>query len=320
MAKKIKKVETPIDQRETFVSIQKNFADSELSVEEKLKTLYALQKADSEIDKILQLRGELPVEVENLENEVLGLKTRAAQINTEIDTLNSNITDYKHQIVECDTAIEKYKNQMDSVTNSREYDSLSKEVENQDLLKLIDKLSELAVGLMAAKKAELADIKDEANVRNEDLKAKKEELSNIVESTAKEEKVLRTKRDACAALIDPRTMSAYERIRQSERNHLAVVSVFNGNACGGCFNKIPPQRQLDIKMHKKIIVCEYCGRMLQYNYPAETYRHRFEQEARHLRALRKNYRKFRDRRGKSLSPYAGSKEKFKEQGGQEGKP
>ena len=105
MAKKIKKVETPIDQRETFVSIQKNFADSELSVEEKLKTLYALQKADSEIDKILQLRGELPVEVENLENEVLGLKTRAAQINTEIDTLNSNITDYKHQIVECDTAI-----------------------------------------------------------------------------------------------------------------------------------------------------------------------------------------------------------------------
>ena len=120
MAKKIKKVETPIDQRETLVSIQKNFADSELSVEEKLKTLYALQKADSEIDKILQLRGELPVEVENLENEVLGLKARAAQINTEIDTLNSNITDYKHQIVECDTAIEKYKNQMDSVTNSRQ--------------------------------------------------------------------------------------------------------------------------------------------------------------------------------------------------------
>ena len=243
MAKKIKKVETPIDQRETFVSIQKNFADSELSVEEKLKTLYALQKADSEIDKILQLRGELPVEVENLENEVLGLKTRAAQINTEIDTLNSNITDYKHQIVECDTAIEKYKNQMDSVTNSREYDSLSKEVENQDLLKKIA-------------------VKNEANVRNEDLKAKKEELSNIVESTAKEEKVLRTKRDACAALIDPRTMSAYERIRQSERNHLAVVSVFNGNACGGCFNTIIPQRLIDIASNKKLVICEHCGRII----------------------------------------------------------
>ena len=249
MAKKIKKVETPIDQRETFVSIQKNFADSELSVEEKLKTLYALQKADSEIDKILQLRGELPVEVENLENEVLGLKTRAAQINTEIDTLNSNITDYKHQIVECDTAIEKYKNQMDSVTNSREYDSLSKEVENQDLLKKI-----------AVKN--VADIKDEANVRNEDLKAKKEELSNIVESTAKEEKVLRTKRDACAALIDPRTMSAYERIRQSERNHLAVVSVYNGNACGGCFNTIIPQRLIDIASNKKLVICEHCGRII----------------------------------------------------------
>jgi len=256
MAKKIKKVETPIDQRETFVSIQKNFADSELSVEEKLKTLYALQKADSEIDKILQLRGELPVEVENLENEVLGLKTRAAQINTEIDTLNSNITDYKHQIVECDTAIEKYKNQMDSVTNSREYDSLSKEVENQDLLKKI------AVKNVADTKEIIADIKDEANVRNEDLKAKKEELSNIVESTAKEEKVLRTKRDACAALIDPRTMSAYERIRQSERNHLAVVSVFNGNACGGCFNTIIPQRLIDIASNKKLVICEHCGRII----------------------------------------------------------
>ena len=280
MAKKIKKVETPIDQRETFVSIQKNFADSELSVEEKLKTLYALQKADSEIDKILQLRGELPVEVENLENEVLGLKTRAAQINTEIDTLNSNITDYKHQIVECDTAIEKYKNQMDSVTNSREYDSLSKEVENQDLLKKIAvKNVADTKEIIAAKKAELADIKDEANVRNEDLKAKKEELSNIVESTAKEEKVLRTKRDACAALIDREKSSC-------------------------CRKRI--QRQC-------------VRRLLQYNYPAETYRHRFEQEACHLRALRKNYRKFRDRRGKSLSPYAGSKEKFKE-GGQEGKP
>lgn len=114
-----------------------------------------------------------------------------------------------------------------------------------------------------------------------------------MESTAKEEKVLRTKRDACAALIDPRTMSAYERIRQSERNHLAVVSVFNGNACGGCFNTIIPQRLIDIASNKKLVICEHC---------------------------RKNYRKFRDRRGKSLSPYAGSKEKFKEQGGQEGKP
>ena len=213
-----------------------------MSVEEKLKTLYALQKADSEIDKILQLRGELPVEVENLENEVLGLKTRAAQINTEIDTLNSNITDYKHQIVECDTAIEKYKNQMDSVTNSREYDSLSKEVENQDLLKKIAvKNVADTKEIIAAKKAELADIKDEANVRNEDLKAK---------------------RDACAALIDPRTMSAYERIRQSERNHLAVVSVFNGNACGGCFNTIIPQRLIDIASNKKLVICEHCGRII----------------------------------------------------------
>lgn len=165
--------------------------------------------------------------------------------------------------MECDTAIEKYKNQMDSVTNSREYDSLSKEVENQDLLKKIAvKNVADTKEIIAAKKAELADIKDEANVRNEDLKAKKEELSNIVESTAKEEKVLRTKRDACAALIDPRTMSAYERIRQSERNHLAVVSVFNGNACGGCFNTIIPQRLIDIASNKKLVICEHCGRII----------------------------------------------------------
>ena len=115
MAKKIKKVETPIDQRETFVSIQKNFADSEMSVEEKLRTLYSLQEADSAIDKILQQRGELPVEVENLENEVAELKAKAVQVNAEIDEANEAITGYKHEIVVCDTTIEKYKNQMDAV-------------------------------------------------------------------------------------------------------------------------------------------------------------------------------------------------------------
>lgn len=263
MAKKVKKVETPIDQRETFVSIQKNFADSELSVEEKLKTLYALQKADSEIDKILQLRGELPVEVETLEKEVLELKTKAVQMSAEIETLNSNITGYKHEVVECDTAIEKYKMQMNSITNSREYDSLSKEVENQDLLKKIAlKNITDTKDLIAEKKDQLAQIKDDANVRNDDLKVKKEELATIVESTAKEEENLRAKRDACAKKIDDRTMSAYERIRQSEKNHLAVVSVYNGNACGGCFNTIISQRLIDVASNKKLVICEYCGRII----------------------------------------------------------
>ena len=210
MAKKIKKVETPIDQRETFVSIQKNFADSDMSVEEKLKTLYALQEADSAIDKILQQRGELPVEVEKLENEVADLKAKAAQINTDIDDANAKITDSKHKIVECDTAIERYKIQMESVANSREFDSLSKEVENQDLLKKIAQ-KEVAdtKDEILQKKAELVELKDEIAVRTEDLKAKKEELAHIVEATSKEEKTLRAKRDACAAKIDARTMSAY---------------------------------------------------------------------------------------------------------------
>ena len=263
MAKKIKKVETPIDQRETFVSIQKNFADSEMSVEEKLKTLYDLQKADSEIDKIMQQRGELPLEVESLENEVAEMKAKAAEINASIDAANAAVTDYKHSIVECDTAIEKYKNQMESVTNSREYDSLSKEVENQDLLKKIAQKNVADTkDAILQKKAELADLKEETNIRTEDLKAKKEELAGIVESTSKEEKALRAKRDACAALIDARTMSAYERIRQSEKNHLAVVSVYNGNACGGCFNTIIPQRLIDIASNKKLVICEHCGRII----------------------------------------------------------
>lgn len=288
MAKKIKKVETPIDQRETFVSIQKNFADSDMSVEEKLKTLYALQEADSAIDKILQQRGELPVEVEKLENEVADLKAKATQINTDIDDANAKITDSKHKIVECDTAIERYKIQMESVVNSREFDSLSKEVENQDLLKKIAQ-KEVAdtKDEILQKKAELVELKDEIAVRTEDLKAKKEELAHIVEATSKEEKTLRAKRDACAAKIDARTMSAYERIRSSENNHLAVVRVYYGanrtddegnvdldgikkgisdgkvrGACGGCFNTIILQRLLDIYSNKKLVICEHCGRII----------------------------------------------------------
>lgn len=167
MAKKIKKVETPIDQRETFVSIQKNFADSDLSVEEKLKTLYALQKADSAIDKILQLRGELPVEVENLETEIAEMKAKVSNINADIDSFNEAITEYKHNIVECDSAISKYKEQMNTVTNSREFDSLSKEVENQELLKKIAQknVSDTKENIIA-KKNDLLDLKDELAIRN----------------------------------------------------------------------------------------------------------------------------------------------------------
>ena len=261
--KKIKKVETPIDQRETFVSLQKNFADSEISVEEKLKTLYALQEADSAIDKIVQLRGELPAEVEALENEVADLKARLAQGTAVIEAYNQTIAENKQNIVDCDLQIEKYQKQLDEISNSREYDSINKEIENQGLLRQIAQktINDTRAAIME-RKEEQENLKDYISVRSEDLKAKKEELATIVESTSKEEEALKAKRDECASKIDPRTMSAYDRIRASVHNHLAVVSVYNGDSCGGCFNTITPQRLVDIASNKKLIICEHCGRII----------------------------------------------------------
>ena len=263
MAKKTKKFETPIDQRETFVSIQKSFADSDLTVAEKLKTLYVLQQADTEIDKILQLRGELPMEVEALETELVELKAKSERISELIEGYTQSISNNKLNIAECDAQIEKYKAQIENVSNSREYDSLNKEIENQGLLRMIaEKNINETKEHIFAKKNELEVVKEKIEVRNEDLKAKKEELATIVEATSKDEAVLRANRDACAAKIDARTMSAYEHIRHSNNNHLAVVSVFNGDSCGGCFSTIAPQRLIDIASNRKMIICEYCGRIL----------------------------------------------------------
>ena len=263
MAKKTKKFETPIDQRETFVSIQKSFADSDLSVGEKLKTLYVLQQADTAIDKILQLRGELPVEVENLENEIADLKAKAARVSDLVEEYTRSINENKINITECNDQIEKYKSQLDKVANSREYDSLNKEIENQGLLRQIaEKHIGEAKERIFEKKNDLEIVKEKIAVRNDDLVAKKQELETIVESTSKEEARLRANRDACAEKIDARTMSAYERIRMSCNNHLAVVSVFNGDSCGGCFNTIAPQRLIDIASNRKMIICEHCGRIL----------------------------------------------------------
>ena len=258
-----KKVEAPIDNRETFVSLQKNFADSDMPVEEKLKTLYQLQAADSEIDKIIQLRGELPEEVAALEAEIATLMERSAAISAVVDQFNRNIADAKLSIAEHESIIEKYQRQLETIQNSREYDSLNKEIENQELLRQIDEktISDTRYEI-GAKKAELDDIKDRLNIRTEDLKAKKEELATIVEETAKEETVLRERRDECAAKIDARTMSAYERIRASVHNHLAVVGIYNGDSCGGCFNTITPQRRVEIASNRKLIICEHCGRII----------------------------------------------------------
>ena len=258
-----KKVEAPIDNRETFVSLQKSFADSDMPVEEKLKTLYELQAADSEIDKIIQLRGELPAEVAALEDEIAGLKERSAGISAVLDQFNRNIADAKLAIAEHESIIEKYQRQLETISNSREYDSLNKEIENQELLRQIDEktISDTRYEI-GAKKAELDEIKDRLNIRGEDLKAKKEELDTIVEEAAKEEALLRARRDECAAKIDARTMSAYERIRASVHNHLAVVGIYNGDSCGGCFNTITPQRRVEIASNRKLIICEHCGRII----------------------------------------------------------
>ena len=263
MAKKTKKFETPIDQRETFVSIQKTFADSDLTVAEKLKTLYVLQQADTEIDKILQLRGELPVEVENLENEIADLNMKVARVSELVEEMTRFISENKLSITECDAQIEKYKGQLENISNSREYDSLNKEIENQGLLRQIaEKHIGEAKERIFEKRNELEIIKEKIAVRNDDLAAKKQELETIVEATSQEEARLRANREGCAAKIDARTMSAYERIRQSNNNHLAVVSVFNGDSCGGCFNTIAPQRLIDIASNRKMIICEHCGRIL----------------------------------------------------------
>lgn len=261
--KKIKKVETPIDQRETFVSLQKSFADSELSVDEKLKTLYALQEADTQIDKIVQLRGELPAEVEVLEQEVAGMKGKQAQMKELIEEFAKSIDTNKVNIIEIDSQMAKYQQQLENIANSREYDSINKELENQGLLRQIAEknINETRMAI-AAKRDELEMLGQRIAVREEDLEAKKEELSQIVNSTSKEEDTLISRRDALAAKVDERTMSAYNRIRSSVKNHLAVVGIYNGDSCGGCFNTITSQKLIEVASGKKLIICEHCGRII----------------------------------------------------------
>lgn len=258
-----KSVSTPIDERETFVSLQKNFAENEQSVQEKLNTLYQLQIADNEIDKLVQLRGELPAEVESLQAEVEGLKSKLAHLSDVIEGYNQKIALENEKKVEIDAEIDKYQKQLENISNSREYDSLNKELENLGLERQIaDKGINEARRAIEDCKGDIETLEGRIAIREEDLKAKVEELSTIVESTAKEEAELKARRDACAEKIDERTMSAYNRIRASENNHLAVVSVYQGNACGGCFSTITPQRLVDIASGRKLVICEHCGRII----------------------------------------------------------
>jgi len=235
---------------------------TDLSVEEKLKTLYQLQTALSAIDEKRTLRGELPQEVNDLEDEIEGLNTRVARIQNDIDEFERAITQKKGEIADAQASVARYKSQLDDVRNNREYDTLSKEIEFQSLeIELCNKKIREAQARIAEKSQELENNKALIEERQGDLDVKKGELDEIMEETRAEEEKLKEKVKDYEAKIEARLLTSFKRIRKNARNGLGIVYV-QRDACGGCFNKIPPQRQLDIKMHKKIIVCEYCGRIL----------------------------------------------------------
>ncbi len=237
----------------------------EMPIEEKLKALYDLQQVSSKIDKIRTERGELPLEVEDLEDEIAGLETRIGNLNEDIKKLNSQIVESKYKIKEAESQIKKYEEQQQSVRNNREYDAISKEIENQGLDKELAEKNIKDVTAEIRRKQELADAaQSRIEERKADLEAKKAELEAIVASTQEEEEKLEKEAAEISKKIDERSLNAFYRIRGNAHNGLAVVTVKRG-ACGGCCNHIPPQRQLDIRQHKKLIVCEYCGRILVSN-------------------------------------------------------
>ncbi len=234
----------------------------EASVEEKLKALFLLQLIDSKIDKIHTVRGELPLEVRDLEDTIAGLETRVNNLSEELKALETNVSDRKVTIKDAQALIKKYEGQQEKVRNNREYDAITKELEFQNLeIQLAEKrIKENSYGLLT-KSEVLETAKVELDERKTQLAAKQKELDEIVSETQKEEDALRKDSEKAALIIEDRLIGAYKRVRSNSKNGLAVVAV-ERDACGGCFNKIPPQRQLDIRTNKKIIVCEHCGRIL----------------------------------------------------------
>ncbi|MBT4217896.1 MAG: hypothetical protein HOE25_04915 [Flavobacteriales bacterium] len=233
-----------------------------ISVEEKLKALYDLQCVDSEIDQLRVVRGELPVEIQDLEDEIAKLETRLEKFEEEKSILKADQKAKKVAIKNSEELIVRYKKQLENIKNNREFTSLTKELEFQELeIQLSDKRTNEIKAKVLMKDEVIASTTEDLNENKEDLEGKKSELAEITAETEKEEKALIKKSKSSQKKIDDRLLSSYERIRGSVRNGLALVSV-DRDACGGCFNKIPPQRQLDIKLHKKIIVCEHCGRIL----------------------------------------------------------
>ena len=257
------------------MATKKDLAD--MSVEEKLKALYELQTMLSEIDKIKTLRGELPLEVQDLEDEIEGLSHRVEKYQEDIEKLQSDIAQKRIKIDEAKAAVERYQGQLNDVKNNREYDMLTKEIEFQNLeIELQNKRINEANRAIEAKQTDAKAASEALENRRADLEVKKSELDEIISETKAEEEKLREKAKTLEVTIEPRLLAAFKRIRKNSRNGLGIVYV-ERDACGGCFNKIPPQRQLDIRMRKKIIVCEYCGRIMidpelagvEVNKPAE---------------------------------------------------
>ena len=235
---------------------------AEIPTVEKLQALFELQQVDTQIDKIKTIRGELPLEVRDLEDTVAGMETRLNNLKEEIANLEIFINDRKNAMKDSAASIKKYEAQQGKVRNNREFDSLTKEIEFQNLeIQLAEKRIKEAKANILGKQALIENSMEELEGRRHDLKVKKDELQDIVAETQKEEEALLKKSASAQAKIEDRLLNSYHRIRSNARNGLAVVTV-QRDACGGCFNKIPPQRQFDIRTHKKIIVCEHCGRVL----------------------------------------------------------
>ncbi|MDR1356849.1 MAG: C4-type zinc ribbon domain-containing protein [Tannerellaceae bacterium] len=241
---------------------KKTLSEKEYTVEDKLSTLYQLQAMLTNIDKIKTLRGELPLEVQDLEDEIAGLETRLKKYQADVKEYDAAVITQRNKIQDSTSLIERYKSQLDNVRNNREFDNLSKEIEFQGLeIEFCEKKIRELGEASGSKKTEIGNLASNMEGRKADLVQKRGELEEIVAETKQEEEKLREKAKKLESAIEPRLLTAFKRIRKGARNGLAIVYI-QRDACGGCFNKIPPQKQMDIKLRKKIIVCEYCGRIM----------------------------------------------------------
>lgn len=267
----------------------------DLPVEDKLKNLFLLQTTLTAIDEKRALRGELPLEVQDLEDEIAGLNTRIEKIKADIAEFQNAVTQKKGDIEKAKISVERYQNQLNEVKNNREYDTLSKEIEYQTLeIELCEKKIREASVKVNEKTELLNQNQTLVEERQKDLEEKKSELEEIMQETREEEEKLKEKARDIETKIEPRLLTSFKRIRKNARNGLGIVYV-QRDACGGCFNKIPPQRQLDIKMHKKIIVCEYCGRiMIDPELAGVKITANGEEKPKRKRAIRKTTKKVAD--------------------------